>query len=35
MLLALTIVVGTRLAFEQSDFFQRHAKRLPPIPLGL
>ena len=35
MLLALTVVVGIRLALEQSDFFQQHAKRLPPIPLGL
>jgi hypothetical protein len=35
MLLALTTIVGIRLALEQSDFFQRHAKRLPPIPLGL
>ena len=35
MLLTLTIVVGARLALEQSDYFQKHAKRLSPIPIGL
>jgi len=35
MLLTLTVAVGIRLALEQSDFFQQHAKLLPPIPLGL
>ena len=35
MLLTLTVVVGARLALEQSDYFRQHAKSLPPIPLGL
>ena len=35
VLLTLTVVVGTRLALEQSDYFRTHAKILPPIPLGL
>jgi hypothetical protein len=35
MLLTLTIVLGTRVAIEQSDYFQTHAKNLPPMPLGL
>ena len=35
MLLTLIVVVGTRLALEQSDYFRTYAKSLPPIPLGL
>jgi hypothetical protein len=35
LLLTLTVVLGIRLAIEQSDYFQKHAKRIPPIPIGL
>ena len=35
VLLTLTVVLGARLAIERSDYFQKHAKRLPPIPIGL
>ena len=31
----LAVALGARLALEQSDYFQRHAKRLPPMPIGL
>jgi hypothetical protein len=33
--LTLTVVLGIRLAIEQSDYFQKHAKRIPPMPIGL
>lgn len=35
MLLTLTVVLSARLAIEQSVYFRRHVKSLPPIPLGL
>jgi hypothetical protein len=34
-LLTVLIVVGVRLTLEQSSYFQKHAKDLPPMPLGL
>ena len=35
ILLTVLIVAGVRLSLEQSRYFQKHAKDLPPMPLGL
>jgi hypothetical protein len=33
-LLTILVALGARLILEQSEYFQRHAKTLPPMPLG-
>jgi hypothetical protein len=35
LLLAVLVVIAARLSIEQSDYVRRHAKSLPPAPLGL
>ena len=35
MLLTLSVVLGARLALEQTDYFRKHVKSPPPLPLGL